>query len=287
MTVPLRACCPDCIHVTETCLKEGEHWQEKFSKGAHRRRSASLDLSAGPSGSGGNNTNPRERVASFHYHHHPLSTDLGPGFSPGMFSITVDEVDKRRRSVDFSADDVAVALHERIQSDSTDHERGSSSSSESSRLYPPPPKPSSSPIEEEDEDQLFPLPSSPRRSPSGSPAQSPSVSPSPSPNASTSCLEPALRSSSHDTLSSSASGSDEWTPKRRYEKKRFLTPEQSPEPTPYVPSSLREKQWPSQHKRAASSPASPTNPKRPSFSDSLLRVGADVLKGVGSINGSV
>ena len=58
-------CCPDCIHVTDTCLKEGEHWQEIFSKGAHRRRSASLDLSAGPSGSEGNNINPRERAASF------------------------------------------------------------------------------------------------------------------------------------------------------------------------------------------------------------------------------
>jgi hypothetical protein len=39
-----------------------------------------------------------------------------------MFSITVDKVNKRRRSIDFSAD-VAVALHERIQSDSADHER--------------------------------------------------------------------------------------------------------------------------------------------------------------------
>jgi hypothetical protein len=46
-----------------------------------------------------------------------------------MFSITVDEVGKRRCSIDFSADDVAVALHGRIQSDSTDHERGGSSSS--------------------------------------------------------------------------------------------------------------------------------------------------------------
>jgi hypothetical protein len=58
---------------------------------------------------------------SFYFHHHPLSPDLGPGFASGMFSITVDEVDKRRCSIDFSADDVAVALHERIQSDTTDH----------------------------------------------------------------------------------------------------------------------------------------------------------------------
>jgi hypothetical protein len=119
-----RACC---IHVPEKCLKEGEHWQEFFSKGAHRRRSASFNLSAGPSDSGGNNINPSEKAVSFHFHHHPLSPDLGPGFASDMFSITIDEVNKRRRSTDFSADDVAVALHERIQSDSADHERGGSS----------------------------------------------------------------------------------------------------------------------------------------------------------------
>jgi hypothetical protein len=119
-----------------------------------------------------------------------------------MFSITVDKVDKRRRSIDFSAD-VAVALHERIQSDSADHERVIGKQS----VIPPPPKPSLSPIEEEDEDQLSPFPSSPRRSPSGSPAHSPRVSPSPSPNPSMSCLEPGLRSSSHDTLLSSGFGS--------------------------------------------------------------------------------
>jgi hypothetical protein len=85
-----------------------------------------------------------------------------------MFSITVDEVDKRRCSVNFSADDMVVALHEYIQSDSTDHECGSSLSSEFSQLYPPPPKPSLSSIEEEDEDQLFPLTSSPQQLLSGS-----------------------------------------------------------------------------------------------------------------------
>jgi hypothetical protein len=96
----------------------------------------------------------------------------------------------------------------------TDHERDGSSSSESSRLYPPPPKPSSSPIGEEDEDQLPPLPNSPRRPSCGSPAHSPSISPSPSPNPSMSCLEPGLRSSSHDTPLSSAFGSDKWAPKQ-------------------------------------------------------------------------
>jgi len=42
-TVSLRTCCADCVHITEECLKEQELWQEKFTRGARRRRSASLD----------------------------------------------------------------------------------------------------------------------------------------------------------------------------------------------------------------------------------------------------
>jgi hypothetical protein len=63
---------PDCVHVTGKCPKEGEHWQERFSKGAHQRQSA--------------------------YHHHRLSPYLGPEFSFGMFLITVDEVSNNRKA---------------------------------------------------------------------------------------------------------------------------------------------------------------------------------------------
>ncbi|KAK0245054.1 hypothetical protein EDD85DRAFT_895367 [Armillaria nabsnona] len=42
-TVPLRACCPNCYPITEKSLKEGDNWETKFSTGARRRRSTSLD----------------------------------------------------------------------------------------------------------------------------------------------------------------------------------------------------------------------------------------------------
>ncbi|KAK0199675.1 hypothetical protein DFS33DRAFT_1387984 [Desarmillaria ectypa] len=42
-TVPLRACCPNCYPITEKSLREGDNWETKFSTGARRRRSTSLD----------------------------------------------------------------------------------------------------------------------------------------------------------------------------------------------------------------------------------------------------
>ncbi|CCL98925.1 uncharacterized protein FIBRA_00932 [Fibroporia radiculosa] len=73
VTVPLRPCCPNCFHSTDDCLQQGAHWQEKFTKGAQRKRSASLDA---PSG-----TRLRRRLL-----------DVMPGFDA---VIAVDEVDRK------------------------------------------------------------------------------------------------------------------------------------------------------------------------------------------------
>ncbi|TFK47971.1 hypothetical protein OE88DRAFT_1664952 [Heliocybe sulcata] len=42
LTIPLRSCCLDCYPVTEESLKEGMEWKERFSRGARRRRNSSV-----------------------------------------------------------------------------------------------------------------------------------------------------------------------------------------------------------------------------------------------------
>ncbi|KAF9466927.1 hypothetical protein BDZ94DRAFT_1233470 [Collybia nuda] len=234
LTIPLRACCPDCVPITEESLKEGEQWQEKFSRGARRRRSASLDnndsfLSSSPTalrqsrGFSAVTVNPSAPAV--------VISCANPRYDKAStFSITVDEVDKRRKSLE-SEDDArrlrqphnssprnSLAFHSPNAPFSSaphtlvyrPHEKEASTSSTSSSISAsselgsvdyPPRRPKSSPIQEEDEDQLFPLPS-PRRtpnnspspsinaSPSASPAPSTKVSPAPSPHGSTSCLAP-------------------------------------------------------------------------------------------------
>ncbi|GAW02473.1 hypothetical protein LENED_004131 [Lentinula edodes] len=156
-TIPLRSCCPDCVSITEECLKEGEAWIEKFTRGARRRRSSSGESDCGFT-----------PVASMHQGHKDIAVvRLG-----SSASINVDEVDKRRRSREIDAVPDFLAT-----------------SPSSPPITPHVP----SAIIEEDEDQLFPLPS-PRRSPNSSPANSTSASPMPSPNASSSHLSPAASS---------------------------------------------------------------------------------------------
>ncbi|KAJ3906792.1 hypothetical protein F5879DRAFT_920364 [Lentinula edodes] len=158
-TIPLRSCCPDCVSITEECLKEGEAWIEKFTRGARRRRSSSGESDCGFT-----------PVASMHQGHKDIAVvRLG-----SSASINVDEVDKRRRSREIDAVPDFLAT-----------------SPSSPPITPHVP----SAIIEEDEDQLFPLPS-PRRSPNSSPANSTSASPMPSPNASSSHLSPAASSNS-------------------------------------------------------------------------------------------
>ncbi|KAG6888310.1 hypothetical protein C0992_008876 [Termitomyces sp. T32_za158] len=207
LTVPLRPCCDNCVPITEKSLKEGEEWEAKFTKGARRRRSASLDNNDGnfgfdPSRSGGGN----------------LSTqiDLSPGtrYRSSTFALRVDEVDKRRRSQEFPEEmKLFRSVSPRSGSNTAFHSptAGSTHTScsvgkevlTSSPSLDIPPRPmKSSPIQEEDEDQLFPLPS-PRRTPSASPASSKAPSPNPSPNSSLSNLAPSgsgLRSGSDDML---------------------------------------------------------------------------------------
>ena len=199
LTVPLRACCAKCEVITDECLKEGESWKEKFTRGARRRRSASLD--------DGRNV-PDDHIGSS-LSRQPISgfTPLLPDpeltrFRPPTFALTVDEVDKRRKSLEPCRDDPhrpqdRLSLDPYAFSTVLQPEKDSVTSLVSSPETSPSDSSSrrvrSSPIQEEDEDQLFPLPS-PRRSPSGSPPASPSTSigpsPTPSPNTSASCLAP-------------------------------------------------------------------------------------------------
>ncbi|KAJ7596579.1 hypothetical protein C8J56DRAFT_709895, partial [Mycena floridula] len=152
-TVPLRACCPDCVAATEKCLKEGDHWEEKFSRGARRRRSSSVssDDFSMPTTS----TSSMGFAAVAANRHGQMEATV---ISSSLLSITVDEVDKRRKSLEHLIENVTeeAAAEEGQFADF------------------------SSAILEEDEDQLFPLPS-PRRTPSGSPAASLDNSPIPSP----------------------------------------------------------------------------------------------------------
>lgn len=73
--MPLRPCCAECYPITEESLEEGGQWQEKFTRGARRRRSSSAGTHA-------------------HCHaqrHRSLREDL-PGFGA---IVSVDEIDKR------------------------------------------------------------------------------------------------------------------------------------------------------------------------------------------------
>ncbi|KAI0367470.1 hypothetical protein BV20DRAFT_1000390 [Pilatotrama ljubarskyi] len=83
VTVPLRACCTQCYPSIDQCMKEGDHWKVRFSKGAARRRKSVSDARA-----------PAPSPSARH-----CVKDAMPGFDA---VIAVDEVDRRRRrSTDF------------------------------------------------------------------------------------------------------------------------------------------------------------------------------------------
>ncbi|CAL1696832.1 unnamed protein product [Somion occarium] len=149
LTIPLRACCQDCYPITEESLKEGSEWQEKFTHGARRRRNSSGDAY--------NHTHVRA--------HRKVSDDT-PGFDS---VLQVDEVEKLRKSkASRTAEPSTSPTHD---------DDGSLLPSLTRRVVvratdiTPPAKAvaCSPPIEEEDEDQLFPLPNGPRRTPIPSP----------------------------------------------------------------------------------------------------------------------
>ena len=244
VTIPLRECCQACERITEECLSEGEHWQEIFSREAKRRRSASWDYQC--SLRERRNSRSTEAAATAEVVKGYSATGTGTVVEdgdesldlevdpPSNFSITVDEVDKRRKSFDLPMADAldghsstppaspgpfstAFAFEPHGRDISTSSTASSSSSNNESRaisdifdsrylhLHQHQQKLlRSSPIEEEeDETQLFPLP---RRTPSTTP--SPKNSPSPSPNGSTACLPTAVGAagaaagSSKDSLNS-------------------------------------------------------------------------------------
>lgn len=203
VTVPLRECCLKCHPVTEESLMEGSAWQEKFSKGARRRRNSSAD--------------------AYPVQHRRVNEDI-PGFES---ILNVDEVDKRRRSRDFS--DVLMPMNEISLNDPEDEAANSelgllpsltrqklhistTTSSTSNTKNPP------SLMEEDEEDQLFPLPS-PRRTPNGSPLPSPLATPS---SSTTNLAKTVLGQKSSQNANTNASGSSGSLPPRERESPNLL-----------------------------------------------------------------
>ncbi|KAI0825281.1 hypothetical protein BC628DRAFT_1320272 [Trametes gibbosa] len=92
ITVPLRACCAQCYSCIDRCMKQGDHWQVYFSKGAARRRKSVSDAHR-----------PSPSRSTRH-----CVRDAMPGFDA---IVAVDEVDRRRRSTEIDA--LAALLHER------------------------------------------------------------------------------------------------------------------------------------------------------------------------------
>ncbi|KAH9850621.1 hypothetical protein C2E23DRAFT_834708 [Lenzites betulinus] len=91
VTVPLRSCCAQCYACIDRCMKQGDHWQVLFSKGAARRRKSVSDAHR-PSPSRSARHCVREAM---------------PGFDA---IVAVDEVDRRRRSTEIEA--LAAVLHQ-------------------------------------------------------------------------------------------------------------------------------------------------------------------------------
>lgn len=159
VTIPLRACCPGCEAVTEASLSQGDAWTEHFSRSARRRRSLSVE-------EGPRTITVEGSVAA---------ASFGLGRCP---PISVDEVDKRRRSSDLVVT-ASTWLNELGDNGMVNTQCSSSPLRIQNSTVPSTPRIPEEDDAEDDEDQLFPLPS-PRRSPATSPA--------PSPSASTSCI---------------------------------------------------------------------------------------------------
>ncbi|KAG2131702.1 uncharacterized protein EDB93DRAFT_931652 [Suillus bovinus] len=159
ITIPLRPCCPGCEAVTEASLSQGDTWTEHFSRSARRRRSLSAD-------EGPRTITVEGSVAA-------ASFGL-----PRCAPISVDEVDKRRRSSD-SAVTASTWLNMGGGDVMVNTQRPSSSPRPPNLAVPSTPRIPEEDDAEDEEDQLFPLPS---------PRRSPATSPTPSPSASVSCI---------------------------------------------------------------------------------------------------
>ncbi|KAF8425046.1 hypothetical protein L210DRAFT_3765374 [Boletus edulis BED1] len=169
VTVPLRPCCAACQSVTEAAFIGGEAWPEHFSRAASRRRSVSADGS------------PRTITVA--------GSAASASYSALGVSISVDEIDKRRRSSDtgpstFSQETLSddAKVKEGYGVPSILRHIAASGSCAADSCPPPSPTritPATPRIPEEEDDEneneLFPLPS-PNRTPTTSPASSPSGS---------------------------------------------------------------------------------------------------------------
>lgn len=169
ITIPLRPCCAACEAATEASRLQGDTWTEHFSRSARRRRTFSA-------GEGPRTITVEGSVAA-------ASFGRGRGVP-----ISVDEVDKRRRSTDFgpptevwlnegecSIPKETSVVRTQQQPLMVGTQRSSSPLCVPSHSMPSTHRIPEEDDDEDDEDQLFPLPS-PRRSPGTSPAPSPSAS---------------------------------------------------------------------------------------------------------------
>ena len=168
ITIPLRPCCAACEAATEASRLQGDTWTEHFSRSARRRRTFSA-------GEGPRTITVEGSVAA-------ASFGRGRGVP-----ISVDEVDKRRRSTDFGLttevwlNEGECSIPKETSAVRTQQplmvgtQRSSSPLRVPNLSMPSTPRIPEEEDDEDDEDQLFPLPS-PRRSPGTSPAPSPSAS---------------------------------------------------------------------------------------------------------------
>ncbi|KAA1468353.1 hypothetical protein DENSPDRAFT_459249 [Dentipellis sp. KUC8613] len=91
--VPLRPCCIDCFTVTENCILEGEKWTEKFTRAARRRRAASIDYCSHGHVHVGVAKQTKERAA-----------EGVPAATLAFAAVTVDEVAKLGHSKAHASD---------------------------------------------------------------------------------------------------------------------------------------------------------------------------------------
>jgi len=169
VTVPLRPCCAACQEITDAARLQGDAWTERFSRAAKYRRSLSAD------------SQPRTITVA------GSAAAASFGSLARGVPISVDEVDKRRRSVDnglVSGTSDLACLNDTVLAQER-RDRCSEAPNPPSRACVPLPSPIRPPqlvthnIPEEtfddDDAQLFPLPS-PKRTPCSSAAPSPTAS---------------------------------------------------------------------------------------------------------------
>ena len=146
VTVPLRSCCAQCYSSIDKCIREGDHWQVHFSRGALRRRKSVSDA----------HTPSRP--------HHCLR-DAMPGFDA---IVAVDEVDRRHKRTEmdpltaFTIEMPPTSLETNTRPEDIPLRRAHSLPDAvyptKSRFLPDPvPRTLSPPIKEEDEQRTSPL----------------------------------------------------------------------------------------------------------------------------------